>query len=215
MENENNTVLAASVENNQVKRLSLSVFFLVLANLVSVFGVIFLKWNQTGILFLYWSESVIIGMSNVVKMIFAKCSSLESKLVSIPGFMIIYFGGCFVYYIFLLALTGSNIRQIWPIPKNFFSPLEPVMFGVISLVISHTYSLITNYFLNNEWKTLSDERLFDYPYNRMFFMQIAFVGGMILGTILGGDKKYIIVVFILLKVYIDIRAHKKEHFFIG
>jgi hypothetical protein len=55
-----------------------SVLSLMIANVVPLFGVIFLGWSTFAIVAIYWSENVIIGMINVLKM--AVCSPLAEDV---------------------------------------------------------------------------------------------------------------------------------------
>ena len=46
-----------------------SIWVLVAANLLPLFGVMFLGWSTFDVVFLYWMENVVIGIINVLKMI--------------------------------------------------------------------------------------------------------------------------------------------------
>ena len=74
-----------------------SVLALVASNLVPVAGVLFFGWKIFPLVFLYWSENVVIGVFNVLKMIFAAgAKSVVSRFFLIPFF-------CAHYGIFTFA----------------------------------------------------------------------------------------------------------------
>jgi hypothetical protein len=57
-----------------------SVLALVAANIIPLFGVLFLGWSTFAIVVIYWSENVIIGAINVLKMIVCAPNSEAIKL---------------------------------------------------------------------------------------------------------------------------------------
>ncbi len=59
-----------------------SVVTLIAANLIPLFGVLFLGWSTFAIVGVYWSENVIIGAINVLKMIACTPSADTIKLVA-------------------------------------------------------------------------------------------------------------------------------------
>ena len=48
-----------------------SVIFLIVANLVPLYGVFFLHWQVFPILLLFWMENVMVGLFNALKMTMA------------------------------------------------------------------------------------------------------------------------------------------------
>ena len=92
-----------------------SVIALVLANLVPVFGVLFLHWEVFPLMFLFWSENAIIGVLNVLKMLTANPESPVSwagKLFIIPFFCVHYGMFTFVHGIFVIALFGGGLTTL-------------------------------------------------------------------------------------------------------
>ena len=57
-----------------------SVLALIAANIIPLFGVLFLGWSTFAIVVIYWSENVIIGANNVLKMIVCSPNSEAIKL---------------------------------------------------------------------------------------------------------------------------------------
>jgi hypothetical protein len=93
-----------------------SVIALILANLPPIMGVLFLGWQVFPILFLFWMENVIIGASNVLKMII--CSPGDERQSAAKVFMIPFFCvhyGIFtavhgIFVIFMFGMLGGFIK---------------------------------------------------------------------------------------------------------
>lgn len=101
---------------------------LIAANLVPLFGVLFLDWSLFPILFIFWLESVVIGCFNCLKLLF-KCTF---KSFSWMLFFVVHYGfftaihlkAIFelfspdrVAYLSLLppaALMTQQIMLVWP-----------------------------------------------------------------------------------------------------
>ena len=70
-----------------------SVLTLLVANLVPLYGVLFLSWNVFTLLIVFWMENVVVGVFNVFKMVFATPGELAKWLTKI--FLIPLF--CFTF----------------------------------------------------------------------------------------------------------------------
>ena len=81
---------------------SLPQLALLLANLVPVFGVLYLDWDVSSIIVLYWAENLVIGGFTLLKMLVAgKAGALFRML-----FFCVHYGGfCAIHGIFVLELT--------------------------------------------------------------------------------------------------------------
>jgi len=51
--------------------LDIPVIALLAANVIPLFGVLFLDWDAFSIVLLYWSENLVIGFYNILKIAFA------------------------------------------------------------------------------------------------------------------------------------------------
>ncbi len=187
------------------KSYSLSVTFLVAANLVPILGVLFFDMSMFQIIFLYWCESGIIGFFSILKIL------IKTRPIFIGVFSSLFFTlhfGIFMFaHIFiLLALFGDSIVNI-----NFLSPF---LFPIGVLFVSHFVSFISNFIVKGEYKQdkLSSNNL--PPYRRIFIMQITIIfGGMIfsLFSTLFNTKVAGNIILILFKILIDVDAHLKSH----
>jgi hypothetical protein len=208
------------IDRTDLKKVSVMV--LILANLVPILGVVFMDWQVFPVLFLFWMENVIIGASNILKMI--ACSpggkqQLVAKAFLIPFFCIHY--GVFtavhgVFVIFLFGMLGGFIK-----PGDFTSgPFDvfgimgklQLWWSVLALAVSHAVSFGVNYVGNGEYKKSNVVLLMLQPYGRVVIMHITVLFGGFL-VILFGSPIIGLILLIFLKTFIDILAHLRQHRF--
>ena len=185
-----------------------SLIALILINLASVLGIIFLKWNSGFILLSYWLESLVVGFYTVLKMRKARKigdvkAHIGSKSVKpekyflIPFFIIHYGIFMFGHLAFLLVIVSinSNINSvtdtiIW----------LPIFF--IALLLSHGISYRQNFIGNKEYENKDVSQIMMSPYARIIPMHIAILVGFMLGSPA--------ILLVLIKTVIDVFSHIKE-----
>ena len=194
-----------------------SVIVLIAANMVPLYGAIFLGWQVFPIIFLYWIENVITGVMNVIKMALVSSDQPHLKVAktgTIIFFCIHYGMFTLVHGIFVFAVFGSFITPIPPLTEES-SILARIggldlLWGVVPLLISHTYSLIANYIGLGEYRTTSLSTLMTQPYERVVILHLVIIFGGILVSFLGAPVAGL-VLLIVLKTAFDVRAHLKQH----
>lgn len=197
-----------------------SVIILILMNLYPIFGVLFMGWQVFAVLFLFWTENVIIGVLNVIKMILASPDDKfgwASKIFMIPFFCCHYGMFTLVHGIFIFVLFGGYFDKFDAI-TNFSDALRVLFtsdlaWAVLALAASHIVSLITNYIGKGEYKTSSLGLLMGQPYGRVVIMHLTIIFGGFLLSIFGSPAAGM-VLLILLKTFIDLKAHVSQHSFI-
>lgn len=206
-----------------------SSFALIIANFVPLVGVLYFGWSTTDILFIYWFESLIIGIFNVLKMLFTNIFGQEGQpphlnliariiLFPVKCFMIIFFifhygGFMFVHGIFLLSLFAH-------VPESAFqSPAHALPFvialalklkiAILSLFLSHGISFIRNFIFRHEGKENSEGDFMFGPYKRVIVMHltIIFCAGI---TMFSGNNIFALIGLITIKTIVDLREHLKE-----
>src|SRR4030043_57349 len=207
---------------------------LVVANLLPLWGVCFLKWDAFYIILLYWSENLAVGFYNILKIAAAKVSRpIEhlAKLFLIPFFTIHYGGFMAVHGFFVLAFAqkaheGPSVPSIgghsWPcflvfiqllinVIRQMFSVIPSQMkFAILALFVSHGVSFVQNYLLAGEYKTAKGGDLMNQPYARVVVLHIALLVGGIL-TMAVGSPVPLLFVLIVGKIILDIKMHLREH----
>jgi hypothetical protein len=196
-----------------VKRYSL--YFLVLANLVPVLGVLWLGWSLFSIMFFYWLESAVVGLYNIPKMLMARVSADTEVTVlrsgaSVPARLFV-FGFFTVHYGIFMLGHGLFIFQLFG-PSDL--SVTTVVLGIVSLAISHGISFKTNYIDHKEYEKVTVSQQMFAPYRRIVIMHVTIIlGGMLVSFF--GAPVLALVFMVLLKIAIDVVAHLREHARLG
>jgi len=211
---------------------SLSIQALTVANLVPLFGVVFLGWDAAAIVLLYWIENLLIGFSNILKMMLVKVESSGKqlqKLFMIPFFCVHFGGFCAVHGFFLLTFfkIGSDLDDFgpgepWLGPLIFLQLLYSVVmqlwqsrppgleWPVLGLAVSHGISFVKNFLFGQEYLSLKLNDIMMRPYKRIVLMHVAIIAGGMLIMMLGSPVA-LLCVLIFLKIGMDIWLHVKSH----
>jgi hypothetical protein len=211
---------------------SFAIQVLVVANLVPLFGVFFLGWDAAAIVLLYWIENLIIGFSNILRMILVKVESPGKqfqKLLMIPFFCVHFGGFCAVHGFFLLTFfkIGSDLDAFgpgepWMGPFVFLQLLYSVVmqlwksrppgleWPVLGLAVSHGLSFVKNFLFGQEYLSLKLNEIMMRPYKRIVLMHVAIIAGGVFIMMLGSPVA-LLCVLIFLKIGMDIWLHVKSH----
>ncbi len=193
-----------------------SVLALIAANLLPLYGVLFLGWKVFPVILLFWIENVIIGGLNVLKMVFASPANPVTwlgKIVIIPFFCVHYGLFTFIHGIFVMGLFGGAFRQGAPFPQpaSFIqlAEAEGLQWPILALALSHGFSFVANYIGGGEYQRASLSDLMQQPYGRVVVMHVTLLGSgfllmMLRSPIVG------LVLLIVLKTILDVRAHTQE-----
>lgn len=182
-----------------------SLIFLVLANLVPIFGVWFWHWQVVNLLLLYWAESAVIGFYNIIK-IFVTDGRRGTKVVVSFCFQFSIF--MFLHLCFLLfVFSGFE-------PNNFKTfPLREVqqtLWSVIPLVVSHGVSFFSNFIAKKEYLQTTGAKLLAQPFGRVALMQITIIFGSFF-VVMGNLNIVALFILVGLKMFIDIFSHTWQH----
>jgi len=196
-----------------------SVIVLIVTNMVPVFGVIFLGWQVFIIMSIFWTENVVIGIFNVLKMAFATSANTGEqgkKSTLIPFFCIHYGIFTLIHGILVFAIFGNIFEQDNLITgiTNGYKILVNLQFAwaVLALAFSHAVSYLVNYIAKGEWRKTALEKLMVQPYIRVIILHITILFGGFLVMLLNSPVVGL-VLLIILKTYVDIKSHLKQHSF--
>jgi len=190
-----------------------SAVVLVAANLVPLAGVVAFHWTVLSVLLLYWFENVVIGGINVLKMAIASPKDLASDVIKvflIPFFIVHYGMFTFVHGMIILGFFG-HLARLSPSPSTFWTALHDagVGWGVVAIVASHGFSFLHNFWLGGEYRNVTPQVLMAQPYARVVVLHVAIlIGGF--GAVALGSPAVALVVLVLLKTGLDLRAHLGE-----
>lgn len=193
-----------------------SVVALILANLLPLGGVLFLGWEIFPLVFLFWLENVIVGVFNALKMLLAapaKPVAWAAKAFMVPFFCFHYGMFCLVHGVFVFVLFGRGVVEIrgplewehlWSVLVN-----QHLYWAALALAASHGVSFVLNYLRSGEYRQARLDALMQAPYGRVVVLHVAILGGgfliLSLGSPVGG-----LVLLIVLKIVLDVRAHLRE-----
>jgi len=213
---------------------NIPIIILVSANILPLWGVLFLKWDAFYIILLYWSENLAVGFYNILKIAAARVRHpVEhlAKLFLIPFFTIHYGGFMAVHGFFILAFAqkaheGTSVPSIggqsWPcffvfiqllinVIRQMFATIPSQMkFAILALFISHGVSFVYNYLLMGEYKTAKPKDLMNQPYARVVVLHIAILAGGFF-TMMVGSPVALLLVLVVGKIILDIKMHLREH----
>ena len=215
----------------KIDLLDISIIALLAANVIPLFGVLFLGWDAFYVVLLYWTENIVIGFYNVLKMVFAAVPhpfAHLGKLFLIPFFIVHYGGFTAVHGFFVLALFHKDgqgppmggmdwpcflvfVQMLFNIIRYMYSVIPPqVRLAVLALFVSHGVSFVQNYLLKGEYTTAKPDKLMGNPYGRVVVMHIAILAGGFL-TMAIGSPAPLLVVLVVLKTILDVSLHNREH----
>jgi len=177
-----------------------SAYLLIAANLVPIYGVLFLDWNLFQILFLYWLESAVVGIYNIARMI--KINPLASIPIT-PFFTIHYGGFMFVHLIFISTFAQYQTQEL-------ISNQPSLLFAAAMLFVSHGLSFFINFLGKKEYLQRDIREQMFIPYKRIVVMHLTILFGAFLSLAIGQPIVFLLLL-IGLKIAIDYYAHVREH----
>lgn len=180
------------------------------ANLIPLLGVLLLDWDLGQVMVLFWAENAVVGFYNLLKLaVVAKWAALF-----VGTFFVGHYGGfmaghfLFIYYLFVrgMAETGPE-APLGTALGEVFGPLWPAL---LALFLSHGISFYTNFLRGREYVGRTTKQQMAEPYKRIVVLHVTIIFGgwaiMLLGTPVAA-----LVLLIVLKAAVDLRAHRKEH----
>jgi hypothetical protein len=201
---------------------------LIVANLIPLIGVLFLGWNVWMILIVYWLENGIVGIFNVLKMLYAQGepdptappSAMQitingrstegmAKATMIPFFIVHYGIFWFVHGVFVLSL---------PLFGAFSGETDmtagigagAIAFAVIALFISHGLSFWWNYLVRGEYRHTTVVGQMFAPYGRLMILHITIIFGALAISFTGAPAAAV-AILVGLKIALDVGFHLAEH----
>ncbi len=193
----------------------LPILLLIGANLVPLFGALFLDWDVFRILLLFWFENVIIGLFGIARLIVADKSGNGVTGLAQPLFFLVHYGGFMFGHLMLLFglfSPGAEGNGQLEDPAQLLALLKSnwLWLSVLALFVSHAWSFIENFMGHNEYEQLTPANAMALPYRRMMITHVALLfGGLLLERT--GQPLFGLVLLIVLKIALDVTFHRKEH----
>lgn len=198
------------------RRWPISSVVLVTANVIPLLGVLAHHWTVFAVVLLYWCENVVVGVFNVLRMLWARPPdpvAQAGKIFLVPFFCVHYGGFAFVHGVFVFALFGGDFKQggLGFTPHIVLTAIRQSGLGwaLAALVASHGFSFLHNYLAGGEYRRVGLSQLMTQPYARVMVLHVAIIGGAFLVQALGSAVPAL-ALLILLKTAIDLGAHLAE-----
>lgn len=204
---------------SQIKiKLSLTDLFLILVNLVPLWGVFVKDWSIKDIFLVYCLESVIMGFYNVLMMwsttLFKKKEAWVSGNTTtiVTGYYFILF--FIVHYGFFILIQLGMFISISHIGDLNFTDTFALLFNIRRYLPNPTYQLLLlfivsygiivlkDFFIPGLYKTATLGSLMFAPYARVFIQQFSLLLGGLL--FIFNLAKIFVVLFVFVKIFFEV-----------
>jgi len=198
-----------------LQRIGSSGLVLILANCIPLCGVLFFGWDVFALMLQFWFENVIIGIFALLRIATAGQQGGIGGRLFLALFFSIHYGGFTLGHGYLLLdLFGDgSYRMEQIVHPEFWLTLAAqtgVSIAVLALFASHLYSFINHYVLGGEYRRLSPRKAMAMPYPRIVLLHVSLlVGGFLLE--MTGQPVAGLVIFVILKIGLDLKMHLREH----
>ena len=208
--------------------LTLPVIALLGANGITIVLAVAGTWDAATVLFIYWAQSVIIGIFTVISLMSADTTAISSDMgISLEakaglGYLITCVARYSKYFI-----AGFFALHYGLFHWGYFEFIvDSGLFGVVDFSSPGVWASCGLFFVNHLFSSLyyrHDERKggdyvkeeFIQPYSRIFPMHMTIILGAIVVSVLSvvgiESTLPVLVLFLVLKIYADIRMHIKKH----
>ena len=179
-----------------------SLAMLVLANLVPVFGVVWLEWSALSVVLLYVVETAVIGVMTAVKMLTA--GDFDFERVPLVLFFCVHYGLFLIgqtVFVFLLLGGGADEAAV----------RSEVTWAGAGFLVSHGFSLYRHWFGRGERLRSTPKNEMPKPYTRIVVQQFVVIGGVHLSFVMGESNTVFVLLLVALKTVVDGMTHLRRH----
>lgn len=214
MEHPTNNIVEGKADSDWAEP---GLWIVIAGNLVPLAGVLFFGWETFSLLLLYWCENVLIGVFNVLRMLFAQPSERmlwAAKAFFIPFFSVHYGLFTFVHGVFVVTLFGSKQgRSGFPGPARFLEAIQEnhLVWAVLCIAGSYAAHFVWQYLRTGEYKQASLPRLMIEPYARIFVLHITILIGAFIMLALNAPA-IVLVLLVGLKMAFDIWRYQRDRY---
>ena len=194
---------------------------LVAANLIPLFGVLFLSWDVSTVLILYWLENGVVGLINIPKILFAAGprTSVVAAWLREAGnvlqavFFVVNYGFFWLIHgVFVVVLSGLFTRTMFsgfPDPFRAVASEPGLLIAALALLVGHGADLIFNYFGRGEYRTASAVTQTFEPYPRMIVLHVTIVfGGLAIAVV--GQPVALVALLVIVKTALDVSLYLRQ-----
>ena len=207
------------------RKLTEADWFLIIVNLLPVYGVWLEGWNAKEVFLVYCLETVIIGFFTLTKLGIATVVRKKdwwenngSRTMMHGLFFILFF--LFHYGLFVVVQTSiffgvvsmhdnagpSGIFDFFLHPGNYLGPEGWLL--LCAFVFGYGYENLISFILHNEYRTKSFGRIMFEPYLRIFIQQFTVILGSFV-LIFNADKVFMII-FAAAKIFFTVFVNYED-----
>lgn len=221
----------AAPQGSEITWYSPSALALLLANLVPLYGVLYLNWSVLALMVLLWLEVILVALFTVLRMLCAAPANRKlwlGKAIFVPLFGLFAAATAFGVGIMMYWVFGK-LEGIFPMEESTFLTAETARVirkhGLLpafwALLASHSFSFFSNYLGRFEFRRARLPALVEKFFGRVTIMGVAlwcaswFMSGVISSpggvTHFSPNPAWAMVAIVIVKICLDLRAHVKEH----
>ena len=204
------------------------VIALLCANSITIVLAVAGNWDAATVLFIYWAQSVIIGIFTVIALMRADTAAISSD----RGMSLEAKAGLGIFITWIARYSKYLIAGFFALHYGLFHwgyfefIVDSGLFGVVDFSNPGVWTSCGLFFVNHLFSSLyyrRDERKggdyvqeeFIQPYSRIFPMHLTIIFGAIVVSVLSvvgiESTLPVLVLFLVLKIYADMRMHIKKH----
>lgn len=199
------------------KKLTQADLFLIVANLLPVYGVWFLNWNAWEVFAVYTLETIIVGVINIFKMGIVAAvkkkdvwenngiKTMVSGLFFILFFILHYGLFCFVQMSLFFGFSpmrGEHV-DVWQFLTHINQYLSSDAWLMLSVFIAgYGFKTISEFIISGRYQVAPLMVVMFEPYGRIFIQQLTVIIGAFF--LLFGAAKIFVLIFTGVKIYFSI-----------
>jgi len=210
---------------------------LIAVNLINILMAIIFKWSIYDVMLVYWFQSVSIGIFTFYKLYNYPMEKIKKGMngdktlevndlavtnpkaakIIIAGFFAMHYG--LFHLVYIIFIVGFAYSEGFPL--NLVGGLV----GALLFFANHFYSYLiykdkdnnlteTDFGNTQSSAELSIADIFSKPYTRIIPIHLTIMAGGIISHIITGgpfQNIFILLIFMGLKTFMDVIAHKKKH----
>ena len=194
-------------------------WFLILANLIPLYGVLFEGWDPKQMFLVYCLETIIIGIYNVINMIIVTLDRKKdmwegaggSKMMVKGWFFILFFIVHYGFFVFIQTgifagasgLSTNGAFGPFTFITRIFSYLNIDAKTVLYIFIAvYGFRMFIDFIFSGKYHETSLGVLMFQPYLRIFIQQFVVILGSIFLAF--GAGKIFMVIFVLIKIFAEV-----------
>ncbi len=191
--------------------LAISSAALVLANLLPLGAVLAGWWTVYEVVLLFWAENVVLGLIQVLRMVSIGVLTRSVAPVALSVFFTLHYGlFTLVHGKFVVGILGPEPGADLDTGVALLLAPAGLLWPLLGLVASHLVSFAVNFLGNGEWRGFDIGKMMGAPYVRVVQLHLLILGGGALVVALG-EPVAMLVLLVMLKIVVDLRAHWREH----